>query len=269
MHYYNHLVKINNLRNGGNRLSLLQLVVRYNIGALFMRPAVVELLGKKRYRKEKKLFYTVLTGTYDRLNEIPAKLPNWDYVCFTDNRSLTSATWEIGLLENPQGLDPVRLSRHYKINNHLIDSGYDLSIYVDANIRIRGDLDCFAAQALPVDASCGFLLHPFLSSLRDEFEQCIALGKDDRQLLQDQYDWYIREKGFSDPFPHINARMIIRRSGNREVRNLMETWFEQLLTWSCRDQVAFNYALNSHQGLALAYIPYWNFRRYFQKMDHR
>ena len=272
MNSYKHLVKINNLKNGGSRLSLLKLVVRSSFTFVFMRPAVFKLLGKNRLqnvRNGKKLFYTVLTGAYDQLNEIPLKLPNWDYLCFTDNRSLTSSSWEIIFLENKLALDPVRLSRHFKINNHLIDSGYDLSIYVDANIRIRGNLDCFVAQVLPVDAGCGVLLHPFLHSLREETEQCITIGKDDGQLLQQQYYHYTREKGFTDRFPHINARMIIRRTGNDDVRRLMETWFEQLLAWSCRDQMAFNYSLSKHPEVALSYIPYWIFRRYFKKMDHR
>ncbi len=49
----------------------------------------------------------------------------------------------------------------------------------------------------------------------------------------------------------------------------METWFAQLLAWSCRDQMAFNYSLSKHPEVALSYIPYWIFRRYFKKMDHR
>jgi hypothetical protein len=62
--------------------------------------------------------------------------------------------------------------------------------------------------------------------------------------------------------------MMIRRCGHPGVRRLMEVWFAQLLRWSCRDQVAFNYALSRCPEVAVQYIPYWIFRRYFKKMDH-
>lgn len=267
MKYIQHLSKINALRGRGTP-GLWLLVVRYNVARLFWRPALARLVRGNRYGQQKKLLYTVMTGSYDRLNEIPEMLPNWDYVCYTDNPRLASKTWRVELLENELGLDPIRLSRHFKINNHLIDQGYDLSVYLDANIRIRGDLDSFLDRALPPDRPFAILHHPFLGSLAEEVAKCVAVGKENEEILQKQYDHYTRKEGFTDPFPHINARMMIRRSGNREVRRLMETWFAQLLTWSRRDQVAFNYALSLCPEAQPHYVPYWMFRSYFKKMDH-
>lgn len=268
MNYYHHLVKINNLNNNGSRLSLLRLVVIYNLRYLLWRPSVVKLFGATICQPEKKLFYTVLTGGYDRLNELPEKLPNWDYICFTDNPEVSSDSWEIRTIDHKSGLDPVRLSRHFKINNHLVDQGYGLSVYVDANIRIRGNLDTFLSHALPIGSSCAVLLHPFLHSLKQEAQQCIAVGKDSGELVQKQYEYYTSEMGFDDRFPHINARMLIRRSGSPAIQQLMETWFEQLLNWSRRDQLAFNYALSQCPGVTPDYIPYWKFRPYFKRIDH-
>ena len=73
MNYYQHLVKLSNVRYGGTRWSLFRLVLVYNVTYFFWRPFLVKLLRGGTYRGEKKLFYTVLTGGYDQLNEIPEK----------------------------------------------------------------------------------------------------------------------------------------------------------------------------------------------------
>lgn len=268
MNYIHHLRKMTALQGGGD-IDLWRRVIGYNLARLFWRPTLVGLTSGGMYARQRKLLYTIMTGGYDHLNEIPRRLPNWDYVCFTDNPALTSATWRVCLLENEEGLDPVRLSRHFKINNHLVDAGCDISLYIDANLRVRGNLDCFLAQALPRGKDFAILQHPFLHSLEQELGKCLAEGKDDGQLLRQQYHHYTVEQGFLDPFPHINARVMIRRSGRPEIRQLMHTWFAELLRWSRRDQMAFNYALGHCPEVRPHYIPYWIFRNYFKRMDHR
>ncbi len=267
MNYIQHLTKYNALQ-GGSGIDLWRMVAGYNLARIFWRPTLARLIVGGRYKQQRKLFYTIMTGGYDRLNEIPRMLPNWDYVCYTDNPKLSSRTWRVCLLENGMKLDPVRLSRHLKINSHLIDRDYDLSVYVDANLRIRGNLDSFVASALPPGSDFAILQHPFLHSLRQELEKCIREGKEDESLLRRQYEHYTREMGFADGFPHINARLMIRRSGRPELQHFLETWFSQLLEWSRRDQMSFNYSLSLCPNVRPHYIPYWLFRSYFKKMDH-
>ena len=230
---------------------------------------MVKLFMSAEMQSKKKLLYTVLVGGYDQLNEVPEKLPGWDYLCFTDNPETASDTWEIRLLENPLNLDPVRLSRRYKINNHLVDSAYDLSVYIDASFRIRGNLDCFLAHAMVRENTLSMLLHPFHHSLFQEFEACIALGKDREDILRSQYAHYVNKKGYIDDHPHVAGGLIVRQAGDPQVASLMEKWFAQLIQWSKRDQVAFNYARSRYPDVTVNYIPYYVLRRYFKKFDHR
>lgn len=246
-----------------------RLVLLYNLQRWVVRPAIVKRFGNGRYRQHKKLFYTIITGQYDQLKEIRNPPENWDFLCFTDNPDITSSTWRICPLDNPLGLDSVRLSRYLKINSHLVEQGYDITVYGDANLTIRGDLDVFLAQALPVDVDFAILQHPFLSSLAEEMQLCIAEGKESEDILTRQYQHYVREMGFDDHLPHVNARLIIRRSGNPEIRQMMEVWFAELCRWSRRDQMSFNYALSRCPDVRLHYIPYWIFRTCFKRMDHR
>ncbi len=268
MNFSTHLHRINNVFGNGTRLGYWSLLCCYTLNYFFNRPVFARIGRRERYRHEKKLLYTVVTGGYDNLNEIPEKPPNWDFVCYTDNSSLKSATWQIRELKNDLNLDPVRLSRHFKINNHLVDSGYDISIYMDCNYRLRGDLDTFIAHMLPSGIQFAMMLHPFNSSLHEEVELCVTVGKDDEDLLRRQYCYYVQEMSFDDPFPHISAGTIIRRPGNPDIQKLMEAWFSELLRWSRRDQMAFNYSLFQNQNIFPHYIPYWILRCYFKKMNH-
>ncbi len=259
---------MNKAQGTGTQLGYYRLVCSYVLNYGVNRPVLANLRSGSVYSRHKKLIYTVITGDYDQLNEIPKPLDNWDYVCVTDNPELHSRTWRIKVVQNNLDLDSVRLSRYYKINNHLLDSGYYVSVYVDANLRIRGNLDNFLVQALPAGKTLGMMLHPFHASLAEEVELCAALGKDDESLLRAQYRYYTEDEGFRDLNPHITGRLIIRRSNNAATQKLMETWFAQLLRWSRRDQVAFNYSLARHPDVLPHYIPYWLLRCCFKKMDH-
>ncbi len=267
--YIYHLKKISSLKSPGSKTSLIWEVILYNFNFVFNRPLLTKLFRRNIYKNKKKLLYTIITGTYDHLNEIPNKMLGWDYICYTDNPNLTSDSWEIRLLEESTDLDSVRKSRHYKINNHLIDQNYYVSIYIDANIKIRGNLDSFLIQALPKDAVFSVLLHPFSNSLEQELHSCIKAKKDDDAILRKQYNYYTTKCGFKDETPHINARLLIRKTGDKGIRQTMEVWFDQLLKWSRRDQMAFNYAYNKSSDLNLHYVPYWIFRAYFKKLDHK
>jgi len=266
--YLYHLIKLNSLGNGST-LDLWKSVATYNLRYFLWRPWLVDKLQAAKFRDRKKLLYSILVGEHDYLNEIATREANWDYICFTDNPTLTSDTWEIRFLENSQGLDPVRLSRYYKIKNHLVDQSYDYSVYVDANFRIRGKLDCFLGNTLADSRPLSMFLHPFHHSLAQEVELCIDLKKDREELLRDQYDFYVKEQQCINVLPHIAASVIIRQTKDPSVIRLMEIWFEQLMNWSRRDQVAFNYALCTCPDVRVNYIPYYILRRYFKKVDHR
>ncbi|MDD2466683.1 MAG: DUF616 domain-containing protein [Desulfobulbus sp.] len=269
MNFYRHIKEITAHRSGADKIALARGVALNVFNYLIMRPTIARIVIGRKYKQERKLFYTVLTGDYDLLNEIPEKLNNWEYICFTDNPRLKSNTWKIVQIENNFNLDPRRLSRVFKIKNYLVDSEYDISVYADANIKIRGNLDAFIAQALRPHSALTLPVHPFLNSLEGEYKQCLAVGKDQRDILESQYNFYTKDQRFSDSTPHVNARLLIRRTGNSAINTMMDLWFEQLMQWSRRDQMSFNYVLNMCRDVNVDYFPYWIFRRYFKVLRHR
>lgn len=45
--------------------------------------------------------YTVITGIYDALKEPAYVSPEFDYICFTDNRELKYSIWDKRYIGNP------------------------------------------------------------------------------------------------------------------------------------------------------------------------
>ena len=91
--------------------------------------------------------YTAIFGTKAGL----IKQPNFsgvDYVCFTDNESLKSKLWDVRLVKGQIEGDHTRNNRYYKINPHKVFPEYDISIYIDGNFLIIGDIVSLAKSAL-------------------------------------------------------------------------------------------------------------------------
>jgi hypothetical protein len=74
-------------------------------------------------------------------------VPGWDYLCFTDETSTAKIGWEVRALPQNE-LDQIRRSRLPKILAHRFLSDYDIRIWIDGNVGIRGDLAEFCKVAL-------------------------------------------------------------------------------------------------------------------------
>ena len=88
--------------------------------------------------KNKIVLYTIITNNYDKLKEIPSKFikKNIDYICLTDDETLTSNTFKI-IKINTINNDPKLTQKYYKIviNDYIKD--YNISIYIPNFIRVK------------------------------------------------------------------------------------------------------------------------------------
>src|SRR5690606_41457491 len=95
----------------------------------------------------RKVIYTAIFGNYEGL--LPQKeLPDWDFVCFTDNPSLVASPWKVRLVDPPLGEDYARSNRYIKINPHLFFPNYDVSIFIVGNVLVIGNLVRLVDEAL-------------------------------------------------------------------------------------------------------------------------
>ena len=103
------------------------------------------LFKTKNYKlgKRDKIIYTAFSGKYDILPICPTCYNNdWDYVLFTDNKTLIKlkyfGVWQIRPLAFDK-LDATRNARWHKTHPHILFPEYKESLWIDANIDIVGD----------------------------------------------------------------------------------------------------------------------------------
>lgn len=190
-------------------------------------------------KNNKTVIYTAITGKYDDLLYQDYVDDNFDYVCFTDDPALTSGLFNI--VQIPQELNiysSVKKQRNIKINPHLYLKKYETSVWIDANIKLKGN-----PLELIDDENYIFIpVHPFRSCIYTEAAKCISLNKDTAEHINRQVEYYKTIK-----YPENNGMcqsgIIIRKHNNPECIKLMTVWWNMVKNYSHRDQLSFNYAV--------------------------
>ena len=191
--------------------------------------------------RNKKVVYTCITGNYEPLIEIPNKEEGFDYICFTDNPTLTSDTWEIRLIPNDLH-SPIarRRQRYIKINAHKFLADYDLSIWVDGNIPLIGNLN--ELVRLHHRGYMTTFKHPWNYCIYQEGRGCASVKKDDPLVIFKHMLKYMRENYPKDN-GMVETKMLIRNHNEQDCIDLMEAWSNELDNGSLRDQLSFNYVM--------------------------
>lgn len=202
----------------------------------------------------RRVVYTVLVGDYEHILE--QDCPNSsgiDFICFTDNKDLTSSSWKIVKIDTLK-LDPPRESRRYKILPHLYLSDYEESIYIDNKVKLLQDPEFIFDTYLP-NSSYDFVCfkHPRRDCLYAEAERVIILDYDDERRVREQIAAYKRA-GYPEGNGLISGCFLLRRHGATKVRQCMEEWFENVLGYSKRDQISFNFVA-WRQNLQFTTLP--------------
>ncbi|WP_417432247.1 glycosyltransferase domain-containing protein [Kiloniella sp.] len=191
---------------------------------------------------KKNVIYTTIVGGYDNLIEQP-KYAGWDYVCFTDQKSLGWRTklglsnWKIIPFENP-GIDNTRYSRMPKLLPHRFLSEYEYSVYIDGNARLINNPTKLLDELSWPDFGAAY--HPFRDNIYDEFTECSALGMDLASTFEKQKNFYL-DQGLPNPSQLIENNFLLRRHNQSNISDLHEQWWTELLQHSKRDQLSLPY----------------------------
>lgn len=188
--------------------------------------------------------YTVITGAYDSLKEPLYVDADYDYICYTDNRNLTSDIWMIRYVENPEGLDNVRLSRKYKILGHEYLSEYDYSIYIDGKMQIVGSLKNMVER---YSMGNPMLCFPHCSRVcaYKEAEAVVEENRDMSDMITKQMKEY-EEEGYPRNNGLIDAACLVRKHQDKVLQKVMECWWNEVKNKSKRDQLSIGYACWKH-----------------------
>lgn len=217
----------------------------------------------------KVVIYTAITNGYDELKDPDYVSDNFDYICFTDNKSIKSDVWQIRHFENSD-LDPVRKCREVKVLPHKYFKQYDYSVWIDGNIEITGDINQLLKELIiPSKLDFFTFRHPFRNCVYEEAEECIRQGKDNAQIIKHQLQKYINNH-FPEQTGLVESNVIIRKHNSKKLVKVLEDWWQEINDYSRRDQLSFNYVawLNDFQyGLLKGSSRGDN--NYFSKNNHK
>ncbi len=211
--------------------------------------------------------YTALTGDYDEVHEILYKEKDVDYILFTNNPLLKSKTWQVIVVESE--LNDTLLSREIKMfPDKYLGSSYDMSIYVDANMVIYGELSELT-KYLGEEKSLAVSRHGERNNVKEEIEACVSMIGIDKDMAQKQYESYLQE-GFHDDLPLLECGCLVRRHVNQELRQLMQAWFEEFKNGIRRDQLSLMPCISRlrFEGLVVMEGNVWH-NQFFKVQRHK
>jgi GT2 family glycosyltransferase len=197
------------------------------------------------HNTEKIAIYAAISGDYDSI-KMPAHLDDrFDYILFTDTPAPSTGVWQIRPFPDFD-LDLTRRARYIKTHPHRLLNGYDIAIWIDANIMILGDIYPLIQDFILSDKSVAAVFHPLRNSLYDEFNACIKYKIDDVSRMENQLNRYKNIGFMSDELIESNVMMF--KLTDTKVDLFLDTWWSEIESYSKRDQLSLNFAL-AHHGL--------------------
>lgn len=210
--------------------------------------------------KNKNVIYTCITGEYDDLREPEHIAEGFDYVCFTDNLSMISNVWDIRPLpEGVSELSQVKKQRYVKINAHKVLPEYDLSVWVDGSVTVKGDINALLSSTLDDDCSVYVPKHPTRKCIYAEAKAVVSMKKDVSENVKPQMERY-KEEGFPTDYGLLQSNIIIRKHNEPDCIRLMEAWSEEVMNGSHRDQLSFNYCCWKNKDIKIKYLDKFIYR---------
>lgn len=185
--------------------------------------------------------YTALFGGYEQLGEQPvAHESDVDFICFTDDATARSETWDIVLVEPTFPLDMVRSQRQLKIRGHERLAFAQETLYIDNAVHLKQTPEVILDTWL-ADGDLALTGHSHRERVIDEFDEVLALNYDDAGRVQEQLLHY------ASLYPELLGQRptwngMIARRHSPDVDRAMVVWFDHVLRYSRRDQLAANVA---------------------------
>lgn len=195
--------------------------------------------------RPRRAVYRALIGGYEQLREEEvARDSELPFICFTDDPTLTSSTWEIVQVEPRLRLDRTRSARALKILGHPSLEEFDQTLWVDNTVALTAPPDDLFDLWLGEGVDVAAPLHSYRSSVLAEAEAVLDAGLDDFARVYEQLTHYLSDGAdVLEGNPHWTG-MLARRRTHATAR-AMQVWWEHVLRYSRRDQLSFVPALRA------------------------
>lgn len=190
---------------------------------------------------KKLVIYTVITNSYDTPLPPRHRIPGARYVLICDKRPRFRFGWEIKNIDTLFSTEAARNpNRWCKINSDLIFPEYDLSIYIDANIRIIGDMTDIILKFMKSEAAIGLFRHPSRTSIEEEIKACVQLNKitSDQKIQAIKQSIRYEMADDSETYGLTENGIILRNHQNPHLRPAMKIWWHEFTNGAPRDQIS-------------------------------
>ncbi|MBQ3414526.1 MAG: hypothetical protein IJH39_04095 [Clostridia bacterium] len=120
--------------------------------------------------------YAVLTyniGGYELMKEIKEKSPNANYYYVTDDRTLTSSTWEMIYVDNPHPEDNFDLCYDIRFNPFKYVKE-DIVIRIDGSMKVIGNTDELIDMFNAGNYDISLCIHPGRNTMFEEYKTWCA-----------------------------------------------------------------------------------------------
>jgi hypothetical protein len=180
-------------------------------------------------RRDSVVIYTAIFGDYDELLDPQERLPDADYVCFTDNPRLRSDVWRIRYCK-PIG-DPSRQAKRIKILAHeALDCA--VSLWIDGRIELRSIHGALERMT----ADIGLLRHPLRNCIYDEATHCKNTGRGNPERIEESVHRY-RAEGHPEGNGLWLGGIVLRRH-TAATRTFNLEWWREVKRGTSRDQIS-------------------------------
>ena len=221
----------------------------------------------------KKVIYTSVFGKTEEnnyhLHKPDVVLDGYDFVCFTDDETFKSDFWQVKLVK-PLYEDGARNAKRYKLKPHIYLSEYEISVWVDIEVKITKDIDTLVESSLKDNnlailnhELCGRTVSGDLNVRKCVYEEAKFIQwlgdnnpkkqyKDNMDIIHTQVDRY-RKDGYPENNGLARTTVVFRRHNESDVIKNSDAWWEEMKYGSRRDQISFNYVSWKH-NLKFNYI---------------
>ncbi|CAA0125660.1 Uncharacterised protein [BD1-7 clade bacterium] len=206
--------------------------------------------------KNKYVVYGCIVGNYDRVFPPVKTTPGVDYILFTDDSNLSVNGWDVRALDASVSTDPSTINRYYKFFGHQILSEYDVSVYIDGNIRVLEDLSTLLKEFKDSKCAIGFHKHYRRENVQEEL---LAAGRANKinniEIAQRQVNRYL-ENGMPQDLLLTENFIIYRNHSSERLDEAMSAWWHELINYSNRDQLSLGFVRWKHNLKTHIYL--WN-----------
>jgi len=184
--------------------------------------------------------YTALFGAYDELVDPIGKFENCDFICFTDQKSLKSDVWDIKIVTD-FNLTNAMMNRKFKLLPHEYLNHYEFSLYIDANILVKGNPNMLVEKYLRFE-SFAVPMHLSRCCVFEEARECLVLNRASFTKIMSQMRKY-RKFGMPTGFGLSENGIMLRRHNDPVLINLMLSWWHEINIETQRDQLSLPFVL--------------------------